>query len=834
MQKDLPLYNSRITKTYLEYLLEHYPHLDIDRILKESGMEHYEVEDPAHWFNQQQVDAFHDILVKETENPNISREAGHYGAISKGLGPIKQYALGLINPSAMFMLVEKMSVLMSRGAVVKSKKVGRNRVEVVSIPTPEAVEKPYQCENRIGYFEAMVHLFMDCGVSIQHPTCIHQGDVECRYVIEWRPSFSYFLNKIRNYGVLIGLPVLLFSFFHLESRTWGHISVGYLISLFVATTYTLFVENKELKANAKKQGRSARNHLDEINKRYINALLFQKIGELTSVINTIDHLTDNLAVLLDKYLEFESGFIALANEERQQIEFRSSFGLTDEQFINLKARNIDLKNAKSDDPLMRVLEAESLVVLDKKTKTGNSEWIAYLRQVKGKSAQSLVLIPIVYKGEAIGILGACSSKKSRIITKSDTNLLNGIASQLANGIGNVRAYRDLHQSEEKYRTLLEINDTGFSIIDEEGRIIDANAEYVRLSGHKTFEEIKGRSTLDWTAKHHLERNREGLKSLFLTGVVRNHEIDYINLAGGTTPIEINSSVVKINGERCALSLCRDNTSQKQAQELLIQTEKMTTVGGLATGMAHEINNPLAGILQSVQVLRNRLTTNLPKYEKLAQQSGTTIEAIRTYHQKLNTFSKIEDIISAGRRAANIVNNMLNFSHKSETYFVHHDISELLDRTIEIARNDYDLQADYDFKEIEIVREYDATVPKVPCAASKIQQVFLNLLKNGVQEMLSNNPKIQKPRFVLKVLSQNNDVRIEIVDNGPGMNEEVRKRIFEPFYTTKTVGTGVGLGLSVSYFIIKENHGGDMIVESSPGKGTKFIILLPLRVANVYS
>ncbi|MCP5047672.1 MAG: hypothetical protein GY940_10905 [bacterium] len=129
------------------------------------------------------------------------------------------------------------------------------------------------------------------------------------------------------------------------------------------------------------------------------------------------------------------------------------------------------------------------------------------------------------------------------------------------------------------------------------------------------------------------------------------------------------------------------------------------------------------------------------------------------------------------------------------------------------------------------------MPKVWCESTKIQQVLLNLLKNGAEAMnekLTNERSTgsgefhDNPRFILRVAPENNMARIEVEDNGPGMDETIRKRIFEPFFTTKDVGRGTGLGLSVSYFIITENHGGTMTVESSPGKGATFIIRVPFK------
>jgi signal transduction histidine kinase len=156
-----------------------------------------------------------------------------------------------------------------------------------------------------------------------------------------------------------------------------------------------------------------------------------------------------------------------------------------------------------------------------------------------------------------------------------------------------------------------------------------------------------------------------------------------------------------------------------------------------------------------------------------------------------------------------------------------DMAKLLDATLELAQSDYDLKRKYDFRKIEIVRDYDPQTQQVMCAGSKIQQVFLNIFKNGAEAMAEDRRSRAAPRFLLKVRPDRDRVRIEISDNGPGMEESVRKRIFEPFYTTKSSSGGTGLGLSVSYFIITENHCGSMTVESEPGKGTRFIIQLPV-------
>jgi PAS domain S-box-containing protein len=271
----------------------------------------------------------------------------------------------------------------------------------------------------------------------------------------------------------------------------------------------------------------------------------------------------------------------------------------------------------------------------------------------------------------------------------------------------------------------------------------------------------------------------------------------------------------------------DITDRVRIEEMMVQSEKMLSVGGLAAGMAHEINNPLAGILQNIQVMQKRLSSELPKNHEAARQCGIDMADIQAYLGARKLPEMIASIMDSGKRAAKIVENMLSFSRKSEATTTLSDLARLMDATLELAENDYDLKKRYDFKRIEVVRDYDPQVPMVVCEATKIQQVFLNILKNGAQAM-AEHPDGPSPRFILRVKPDGDRVCVEIEDNGPGMEEAVRKRIFEPFYTTKSVGIGTGLGLSVSYFIITENHGGTLSVTSTPGTGSCFSIHLPVK------
>ena len=204
MNDKVPLYNSRLMKIYLDYISKYHPDVSIDSVLNNAGITWYEVEDPAHWFNQEQIDGFHEILVKTTGNANIARDAGRFSSSSAAAGAVRQYALGLMNMTAVYMLMEKLYPFISRGAKVKVKKLGSNTVEITSIPMPGVKEKPYQCANRTGVFEAASKFFIDTLADIEHPSCYHKGDECCRYNISW-PRMPYMLwKRIRNYFLLFG------------------------------------------------------------------------------------------------------------------------------------------------------------------------------------------------------------------------------------------------------------------------------------------------------------------------------------------------------------------------------------------------------------------------------------------------------------------------------------------------------------------------------------------------------------------------------------------------------------------------------------------------------
>jgi signal transduction histidine kinase len=258
-------------------------------------------------------------------------------------------------------------------------------------------------------------------------------------------------------------------------------------------------------------------------------------------------------------------------------------------------------------------------------------------------------------------------------------------------------------------------------------------------------------------------------------------------------VVLNVSITPLvgkSGEKIGRLLLFDDVTQRERmEEQMSQTEKLTSLGLLAAGVAHEVNTPLAVISSYIQMLARQIPEGDPRH------------------------AIIERIVKQTFRASEIVNNLLNFSRTGSSELADVDVNRVVEETLSLIAHPLKTS------QIQVVKQLDQALPRVRGSANKLQQVFLNLFLNARDAMPLGG------MLEVRTAGHNGSVEIEVVDTGNGISSEHIHKIFDPFFTTKAGGRGTGLGLSVSYGIIKE-HSGKIDVRSTPGRGTSFHVEFP--------
>ncbi|QOX79903.1 PAS domain S-box protein [Trichlorobacter lovleyi] len=433
------------------------------------------------------------------------------------------------------------------------------------------------------------------------------------------------------------------------------------------------------------------------------------------------------------------------------------------------------------------------------------------------------------KGELLGTL-ALYSKRVWEPGPEDIRLIVSSANYASIAIERINTLKALRESERNYRELVENANSIILRMDTTGRITFFNEFAQQLFGYKG-DELLGQSVLG-TIFVDTDENRQTV----LTVIANILEIPELYTLIETENKRKNGDQIYISWSNKAclaadgsleeiLCIGQDITERKNMQQVMVQTEKMMTVGGLAAGMAHELNNPIGTIAQHTQNILRRISTRLPANTAAAVETGVSLPNLRAYLERRGIVGMLEAIGSSCERAATIIANMLTFSRKSSIQAEFVSLAVLVEKSIDLALCDYDLKKHYDFKNVTVVREYVPDCPLVQVVPMEIEQVLLNLLKNAAQA-LAAHPPAAGPMITVRLYYDDSSVCVEVEDNGPGIDKDRRARIFEPFYTTKEVGVGTGLGLSVSYAIIVNRHRGSITVDSPPGKGACFTVRLP--------
>lgn len=436
INKNDPLYNSRGIGVWLKLLEHKYGFVDVRQVLDYADMKPYQVADPGHWFTQRQIDRFYIKVAQLTGNPNIAGEAGRYAASTESLGAFKQNVLGMIHPARAYAMIGKAAENYARSSKYKSRPLSANKVEIKVTPRPGVKEMPYQCENRIGLFEAINIGLTHKLPRIEHTQCIFKGADSCRYVISWVRTTADLLKRIRN--VLI--PILMF-----VGLTLSIINPDQAFSLYlplflfsaIAVSYIYsFAANSELKTGLNVLSDSSDRLLKETQSNYNNTLLTNEIGQIISKYTNINDMMETVVRLFEKRLDYDRGFILLANEERSLLEFRAGFGYNRKKLDFIKKSAFHLNKAESKGVfVVSFREQKPFLINDIEEISPNlsKRSLAFAHQM---GTQSFICCPIICDGQSIGILAVDNLRSKRPLVQSDLSLLMGIASVIGISIRN--------------------------------------------------------------------------------------------------------------------------------------------------------------------------------------------------------------------------------------------------------------------------------------------------------------------------------------------------------------------------------------------------------------
>ncbi len=441
------------------------------------------------------------------------------------------------------------------------------------------------------------------------------------------------------------------------------------------------------------------------------------------------------------------------------------------------AHTFQYANPRADDPLAHAVISDGPRVLPHATPQRLSELGITVEYAVG----SWVGAPIVAAGRCLGAVSVIAEQPSRY-SERHLEFVCAASAQLGIALENARLLQLLSRGKREWEQTVDAIGQAFCVVDNKGLIRRANRAFSVIA-HIPVTAVAGRPWLSVLPEHWADPVARALAS---AGSRTQHE-----LKSGDR-IFIVSAFLQDEPEGTAVLVFEDQTDKRHLQEQLIQSEKMSAIGELIAGVAHDLNNPLASVVGFADYLVEE--------SKAPENLREPLEAIR----------------QEAERAANIVRNLLNFARRQEGQRRSQHIGPILEATLLLVRNQ--LMA----SKVEAILEIDPDLPNVEVNGNQIQQVFVNLINNAAQAVkasdIGGNVVVHAAKWL-------DGVAVTVADDGPGIPDKIADRIFEPFFTTKAEGEGTGLGLSICHGIIQE-HGGR--IRYSPGSegGAVFRVELP--------
>ncbi len=520
---------------------------------------------------------------------------------------------------------------------------------------------------------------------------------------------------------------------------------------------------------------------EQANKLSEDLVALQEVNKIISQGFDSEDIIRRIVIEGKRLVKTSHCHLFLLDETRQKL-----VGAASTQTDNLDIHKVEIFLSEPSIAITALNEKRVMAVED----ISRGEQLELLHRLPWRAA---IFSPLLTNQQAIGMLVCSDDAKERSFTQEEILRAETLAHQAAIALENARLFQVVSRSQKEWETTFDAMQDCVSVHDTSGKVIRANVALARrlkttppkVIG-KSCSELYNSAQPSLFPCHHT-------RALQMEPVVVE-EIELPHM-GGTFQISVSPWLDKNSRLTGSIHVAKDISKERQLQQQLIQSEKLSAIGELISGIAHELNNPLTGVMGYSQLLQLRKDLDERAKDNLI---------------KIN---------SLALRCQRIVQNLLSFARKQKPERTLCDINEVLERTVEL-RN-YELRVN----NIQIVRELDRKLPRTIADAHQLQQVFLNVITNAEQAMLESHGR-GTLTIRTRAETKSQTITVEIGDDGPGIPENHLTRIFDPFFTTKEVGKGTGLGLSLSYGIIKE-HGGNIYARSKLGEGSTFVIEVPI-------
>ncbi len=605
-----------------------------------------------------------------------------------------------------------------------------------------------------------------------------------------------------------GKPLLLpdisqaTDYYKLVSDTQSELCVPVLLNGHVAAV--LNAESPRLNAFDQEDLRLFRAIAAELAVALENAQLFQKEHRLVSQQQALlDVLTDLSAELkpenlfqriIERAIEVipnadagslivpkgdEFVYAAAVGFDIQQLK---TFTFTRKDFLEYQAQGLQKTTRLSHKELLQLSQNNFPVAFNQYAEAGR------IYEIKS------TLQAILYAGDDIlGSINIDSLSKDKAFTDEDEQTLLLFASQASVAIQNARLFDEIRTAEANYRDLFDNANDFIFTLDSNFKITSVNKVVLKTTGYRQKELIGARVTLFIPLEHQPKLYKLLKGRLASAKTPTTFEIPIKSKDDKTTFLEVTMRIQRIGRRPVGIHcIARNITHRRELEQQLRQTEKLSTIGKLVAGVAHELNNPLTSIIGYASLMQD---SDLPEI----------------YQNDLKT------IFKQAERSRVIVRDLLTFARKIDLETEPTDINKVIQTSLSL------MQVHLQEQQVQTTMALDCTLPQTIADSHKLEQVFVNLLTNAAQAMAA----LPEPHHLtIKSTQEKNILVITFTDNGPGIPEDIISKIFDPFFSTKQVGEGTGLGLSICFGIISE-HKGRIWVENNPQQGVTFYIELPI-------